>query len=73
MCLDIVLLCVVNLDLSEWSERGIREGQATDSHSCSNIREVPDWLRNGSQKMLNIQPFYTKYTEAYNISIVGEW
>ncbi|XP_063429761.1 uncharacterized protein LOC134712290 isoform X1 [Mytilus trossulus] len=57
---------------SPLSYSSLRPGQATSTHSCDNVRRVPDSLRRAS----NIQPnglsnFYQKYTEAYGIPILA--
>lgn len=51
----------------------LREGQATLTESCDQVRAVPAELR--KKKVMwpqGIQPHYTKYTEAYGIPIIGK-
>lgn len=52
----------------------LRPGTATDSHSCGTVTSVPQHLRQVEHMWPEgIQPYYTKYTQAYGIPIVGEW
>ena len=64
---------VANLDLgSHDSSEGFRKGQATDTHSCDDIREVPEELRTVEAMYTGINVFYQKYTEAYGIPVLGK-
>ena len=50
-----------------------RPGRATDTHSCDNIREVPEELRSATQMYPDgLGEFYQKYTEAYGIPVLGK-
>ena len=51
----------------------LREGDATDTHSCDYVREVPEELRDPDAMFrYGIHESYQKYTEAYGIPIYGE-
>ena len=49
----------------------LRQGEATKTDSCDKVRGVPGSLRNGDIMYAPINSFYTKYTEAYGIPIIG--
>ncbi|XP_013079033.2 uncharacterized protein LOC106064914 [Biomphalaria glabrata] len=51
---------------------GLRSGDSTSTHSCGNIREVPQNLRfSWLMKPKGLPAYYQKYTEAYNIPVLG--
>ena len=51
-----------------------RPGMATNTHSCDNIREVPEELRSATQMYPDgLGEFYQKYTEAYGIPVLGRY
>uniref|UniRef100_A0A2C9LZT2 ShKT domain-containing protein n=1 Tax=Biomphalaria glabrata TaxID=6526 RepID=A0A2C9LZT2_BIOGL len=51
---------------------GYRSGEATRTHSCGYVREVPQNLRfSWLMKPRGLPAYYQKYTEAYNIPVLG--
>ena len=46
-----------------------RRGDATKTHSCDKVRQVPKLLRKDSN--MGLSNYYQKYTEAYNIPIIS--
>ena len=61
------VIIAVNLDAaSDLNPLGkMRSGQASDTHSCHWVRDVPKNLN------MELSSFYKKYTEAYGIPVVG--
>ena len=53
--------------------RIMRTHEATNTTLCHRVRSVPDKLRLDENFYIGIDPFYTKYTEAYGIPIIGKF
>ena len=52
----------------------MRAGDATENTSCTNVRAVPAELRSHvAMRPDGVSPYYTQYTEAYGIPVLGEY
>ena len=56
---------------SDHPAKRLRSGDATLTDSCEKIRAVPSALRDSNVMYSPINTFYTQYTEAYGIPIIG--